>query len=84
MLDLKTVIKAGAILPSNKALEAAIIWAIQFENCHLRSEIFEKILFFINRVELNQGRPAKYLPTWEQYQCVINSLVDSNFQLNGT
>jgi hypothetical protein len=76
MLDLETVIKAGAILPSTKALEAAIVWAIQLEKCHLRSEIFQKILFFLNRVEFNQGQPAKYLPTWEQFLSVINSLVE--------
>jgi hypothetical protein len=59
-----------------KQQTAAIVWAIQFEKCHLRSEIFKKILFFLNRVELNQGKPAKYLPTWEQFLSIINSLVE--------
>jgi hypothetical protein len=75
MIDLETVKKAGAILPTDKALEAAIVWAIQFEKIHQPQEIFRRILFFLNRVELNQGKPAKYLPTWEQFNQVKNHLI---------
>jgi len=76
MITLETVIKAGAIVPSEKQLEAAIVWAIQFEKRHQPLEIFRSIIFFLNRVELNQGKPAKYLPTWEQFIRVKNNLVE--------
>ncbi len=75
MFNIETVRKAGAILPSNKELEAALVGVIQLANIHQPEEIFQRILFFLNRVELNQGKQAKYLPTWSQFQSVKNDLI---------
>jgi hypothetical protein len=75
MLSIETVRKAGAILPSNKDLEAALVGVIQFCDLHQPEEIFHSTLFFLNQVELNQNKPAKYLPTWSQFESVKNDLV---------
>lgn len=63
---------AGAVQPKDEDLPPAIVWAIQFQGIHDYQQLFMSSLHFINR----NFNPAKYLFTKEQFDRVLQSLID--------
>ena len=71
-ITLETLIAAGAVQPPDEALPRAIIWGVQIKKVHDYQQLFVGSLHFINR-GLN---PAQYLFTTEQFDRVLQSLID--------
>jgi len=68
----ETVKIAGAVQPKDDVLRPAIVWGVQLENIHDYKRLFTGSLHFINR----GFNPAKYLFTTEQFDRVLQSLID--------
>jgi hypothetical protein len=68
----ETIKMAGAVQPKDSALPPAIVWGIQFQDVHDYQQLFISSLHFLNR-DLN---PYKYLFTTEQFDRVLQLLVD--------
>lgn len=68
----ETILMAGAVQPKDEALPPAIVWGVQLENIHDYTELFIRSVHFINR----GFNPAKYLFTTEQFDRVLQSLID--------
>jgi hypothetical protein len=68
----ETIKMTGTIQPKDEALPPAIVWAVQMENIHDYKRLFMDSLQFINR----GFNPIKYLFTTEQFDRVLQSLID--------
>ncbi|MBW4558713.1 MAG: hypothetical protein KME59_22845 [Trichormus sp. ATA11-4-KO1] len=68
----ETIKMAGAIQPKDETLPPAIVWGVQLENIHDYKGLFMGSLQFINR----GFNPIKYLFTTEQFDRVLQSLID--------
>jgi hypothetical protein len=68
----ETILMAGAVQPKDEALAPAIVWGVQLENVHDYKGLFMSSLQFLNR----GFSPMKYLFTTEQFDRVLQSLID--------